>query len=381
MKVVIASDSYKESLKAIEVCEAIERGFRAIFPNAKYVKIPIGDGGEGTVESLVDATGGRIISISVTGPLRESVQAFYGVSKDKKTAFIEMAAASGLQHVPVEKRNPLITTTKGTGELILHALNQGAEYIILGLGGSATNDGGAGMLAALGVRFINDKGEVIDPSGGTLHSIVAIDFSQMDPRLKGIKIEAACDVDNPLVGMQGASFVFGRQKGANVEMMKELDENLKHYANILKRYVSSDVSEIPGAGAAGGMGAAVISVLKGDLRKGIEIVLDYTNFDKHIEDADLIITGEGRIDEQTAYGKAPVGVAGRAKRFSVPVIAIGGSVSSDYSAVYEKGIDAVFSITTRPMTLEEAYRVAEENIEMTTKNIATVWKIASEKNF
>ncbi|PEC73133.1 glycerate 2-kinase [Bacillus thuringiensis] len=381
MKVVIASDSYKESLKAIEVCEAIERGFRAIFPNAKYVKIPIGDGGEGTVESLVDATGERIISISVTGPLRESVQAFYGVSKDKKTAFIEMAAASGLQHVPVEKRNPLITTTKGTGELILHALNQGAEYIILGLGGSATNDGGAGMLAALGVRFINDKGEVIDPSGGTLHSIVAIDFSQMDPRLKGVKIEAACDVDNPLVGMQGASSVFGRQKGANVEMMKELDENLKHYANILKRYVSSDVSEIPGAGAAGGMGAAVISVLKGDLRRGIEIVLDYTNFDKHIEDADLIITGEGRIDEQTAYGKAPVGVAGRAKRFSVPVIAIGGSVSSDYSAVYEKGIDAVFSITTRPMTLEEAYRVAEENIEMTTKNIATVWKIASEKNF
>ncbi|MED3354206.1 glycerate kinase [Bacillus thuringiensis] len=381
MKVVIASDSYKESLKAIEVCEAIERGFRAIFPNAKYVKIPIGDGGEGTVESLVDATGGRIISISVTGPLRESVQAFYGVSKDKKTAFIEMAAASGLQHVPVEKRNPLITTTKGTGELILHALNQGAEYIILGLGGSATNDGGAGMLAALGVRFINDKGEVIDPSGGTLHSIVAIDFSQMDPRFKGVKIEAACDVDNPLVGMQGASFVFGRQKGANVEMMKELDENLKHYANILKRYVSSDVSEIPGAGAAGGMGAAVISVLKGDLRRGIEIVLDYTNFDKHIEDADLIITGEGRIDEQTAYGKAPVGVAGRAKRFSVPVIAIGGSVSSDYSAVYEKGIDAVFSITTRPMTLEEAYRVAEENIEMTTKNIATVWKIALEKHF
>ncbi|MCU7661591.1 glycerate kinase [Bacillus thuringiensis] len=380
MKVVIASDSYKESLKAIEVCEAIERGFRAIFPNAKYVKIPIGDGGEGTVESLVDATGGRIISISVTGPLRESVQAFYGMSKDKKTAFIEMAAASGLQHVPVEKRNPLITTTKGTGELILHALNQGAEYIILGLGGSATNDGGAGMLAALGVRFINDKGEVIDPSGGTLHSIVAIDFSQMDPRLKGIKIEAACDVDNPLVGMQGASFVFGRQKGANVEMMKELDENLKHYANILKRYVSSDVSGIPGAGAAGGMGAAVSSVLKGDLRRGIEIVLDYTNFDEHIEGATLIITGEGRIDEQTAYGKAPVGVAGRAKRLSVPVIAIGGSVSSDYPAVYEKGIDAVFSITTRPMTLEEAYKVAEENIEMTTKNIAAVWKIASEKH-
>ncbi|MED3346987.1 glycerate kinase, partial [Bacillus thuringiensis] len=186
----------------------------------------------------------------------------------------------GLQHVPAKKRNPLITTTKGTGELILHALDEGAEHIILGLGGSATNDGGAGMLAALGVRFINDKGEVIDPSGGTLHSIVAIDFSQMDPRLKHIKIEAACDVDNPLVGIKGASFVFGRQKGADEEMMKELDENLKHYAHILKQYLFCDVSKIPGAGAAGGMGAAVIAVLKGDLRRGIEIVLDYTNFDK-----------------------------------------------------------------------------------------------------
>ncbi|MFP3379279.1 glycerate kinase [Bacillus sp. SIMBA_069] len=381
MKVVIASDSYKESLKAIKVCEAIERGFGAIFPKAEYVKIPIGDGGEGTVDSLVDATDGRMIPLHVTGPLRERVQAFYGMSKDKKTAFIEMAAASGLQHVPVKKRNPLITTTKGTGELILHALDEGAEHIILGLGGSATNDGGAGMLSALGVRFINGKGEVIEPSGGTLHSIVAIDFSCMDSRLMHIKIEAACDVDNPLVGIRGASFVFGRQKGANAEMMKELDENLKHYANILKQYLSCDVSEIPGAGAAGGMGAAVIAVLKGSLRRGIEIVLDYTNFNKHIEGADLIITGEGRIDEQTAYGKAPVGVAERAKHFRIPVIAIGGSVSPNYSAVHEKGIDAVFSITASPMTLEEAYKVAEENIEMTAKNIAAVWKIASEKHF
>ncbi len=303
------------------------------------------------------------------------------MSKDKKTAFIEMAAASGLQHVPAKKRNPLITTTKGTGELILHALDEGAEHIILGLGGSATNDGGAGMLSALGVKFINGKGEVIEPSGGTLHSIVSIDFSQMDSRLKHIKIEAACDVDNPLVGIKGASFVFGRQKGADEEMMKELDENLKHYAHILKQYLFCDVSKIPGAGAAGGMGAAVIAVLKGGLRRGIEIVLDYTNFDKHIEGADLIITGEGRIDEQTAYGKAPVGVAERAKRLHIPVIAIGGSVSPNYSAVHEKGVDAVFSITTSPMTLEEAYKVAEENIEMTAKNIATVWKIASEKPF
>ncbi|MEH7533137.1 glycerate kinase [Bacillus toyonensis] len=381
MKVVIASDSYKESLKAIEVCEAIERGFGAIFPKAEYVKIPIGDGGEGTVDSLVDATGGSVVSLYVTGPLREGVQAFYGISTDKKTAFIEMASASGLQLVPVEKRNPFITTSKGTGELILHALDQGVKHIILGLGGSATNDGGAGMLSALGVRFIDEKGEAIDPSGGTLHSIVTIDFSRMDSRLKEITIEAACDVNNPLVGMRGASFVFGAQKGGDVEMLKRLDENLKHYATILKRYVSLDVSEIPGAGAAGGMGAAVIAVLKGSLRKGIEIVLDHTNFDKHIEDADLIITGEGRIDEQTAYGKAPVGVAGRAKLLHIPVIAIGGSVSPNYPVVYEKGIDAVFSITPFPMALDEAYKMAKENIEMTARNIAAVWKIASKKHF
>jgi glycerate kinase len=303
------------------------------------------------------------------------------MSKDKETAFIEMAAASGLQHVPIEKRNPLITTTKGTGELILHALDQGAKHIILGLGGSATNDGGAGMLSALGVEFINRKGEVIEPSGGTLHLITALNLSRMDTRLKDIKLEAACDVDNPLVGPKGASFVFGRQKGANVEMMKELDENLKHYANILKQYVSFDMSLIPGAGAAGGMGAAVVAVLKGQLRKGIEIVLDYTNFDKRIEGADLIVTGEGRIDEQTAYGKAPVGVAKRAKHLHIPVIAIGGSVSPNYTIVYEKGIDAVFSITASPMTLEEAYKRAEENIEMTARNIAAVWQIASKKRF
>jgi glycerate kinase len=380
MKVVIASDSYKESLKAIEVCEAIERGFATVFPKAEYVKVPIGDGGEGTVESLVGAKMGRIISLNVTGPLGESVQAFYGMSKDK-TAFIEMAAASGLQHVPIDKRNPLITTTKGTGELILHALDQGAKHIILGLGGSATNDGGAGMLSTLGVEFINRKGEVIEPSGGTLHLITAIDLSRIDSRLENVKIEAACDVDNPLVGPRGASFVFGRQKGANVEMMKELDENLKHYANILKQYVSFDMSLIPGAGAAGGMGAAVVAVLKGQLRKGIEIVLDYTNFDKRIEGADLIVTGEGRIDEQTAYGKAPVGVAKRAKHLHIPVIAIGGSVSPNYTIVYEKGIDAVFSITASPMTLEEAYKRAEENIEMTARNIAAVWQIASKKRF
>ncbi|PEB50418.1 glycerate 2-kinase [Bacillus pseudomycoides] len=380
MKVVIASDSYKESLRAIEVCKAIEMGFSEVFPEAKYVTAPIGDGGEGTVQSLVDATGGKVISLDVTGPLGEEVEAFYGISQDKRTAFIEMAAASGLHHIPIEKRNPLITTTRGTGELILHALDQGVQHIILGLGGSATNDGGAGMLSALGAKFLNENGEVMEPVGGNLHSIATFNLSELDSRFVHVKLEAACDVDNPLIGPKGASFVFAKQKGANVEMMKELEENLKHYAHILKEHFHVDVAEVPGAGAAGGVGAAVVAVLKGQLRKGIEIVLDYIGFDKHIEGADLVLTGEGRIDEQTAYGKAPVGVARRAKQHHIPVIAIGGSVLLNHIPIYKEGIDAVFGVTASPMTLEEAYRSAEENIKMTARNIATVWKLASEKH-
>ncbi|WP_026592700.1 glycerate kinase [Bacillus sp. UNC437CL72CviS29] len=379
MKIVIASDSYKESLRAIEVCKAIEKGFTKVFPEAEYVKLPIGDGGEGTVQSLVDATGGKIIQLYVTGPLGERVDAFYGISQDKRTAFIEMAAASGLHHVPVEQRNPLIATTKGTGELILDALDKGVQHIILGLGGSATNDGGTGMLSALGVRFLRKDGRIIEPVGGNLHFIDSLDLAKLDSRLAHVKIEAACDVDNPLTGQKGASFVFAKQKGASPEMITQLDDNLKHYAYVLKRHVHIDVEEIPGAGAGGGLGAAVVAVLQGQLRKGIEIVLDYTNFDEHIKEATLVLTGEGRIDVQTAYGKAPVGVARRAKRLHIPVIAIGGSVLSNHISVYKEGIDAVFAATSSPMTLEEAYIAARENIEMTARNIASVWKIASGK--
>ncbi|SDZ31893.1 glycerate kinase [Bacillus sp. 166amftsu] len=379
LKIVIASDSYKESLRAIEVCKAIEKGFTKVFPEAEYVKLPIGDGGEGTVQSLVDATGGKIIQLYVTGPLGERVDAFYGISQDKRTAFIEMAAASGVHHVPVEQRNPLITTTKGTGELILDALDKGVQHIILGLGGSATNDGGTGMLSALGVRFLRKDGRIIEPVGGNLHFIDSLDLAKLDSRLAHVKIEAACDVDNPLTGQKGASFVFAKQKGASPEMIRQLDDNLKHYAYVLKRHVHIDVEEIPGAGAGGGLGAAVVAVLQGQLRKGIEIVLDYTNFDEHIKEATLVLTGEGRIDVQTAYGKAPVGVAKRAKRLHIPVIAIGGSVLSNHISVYKEGIDAAFAATSSPMTLEEAYIAARENIEMTARNIASVWKIASGK--
>lgn len=379
MKVVIASDSYKESLHALEVCEAIEKGFTYIYPKAEYVKIPIGDGGEGTVQSLVDASCGEMVTVRVTGPLGREIDAFYGLSGDRKTAFIEMAAASGLHHVSVEERNPLITTTKGTGELILHALDQGVERIILGLGGSATNDGGAGMLSALGVRFLEQDGHELKPVGGNLHKVAVIDRTNFDKRLAYTQIEAACDVNNPLIGQEGATYIFGPQKGATPEMLEVLERNLQHYAGVIKESLQVDVSYIPGAGAAGGLGAAVVAFLQSTLRKGIDIVLDYTQFDKHVENADLVITGEGRIDEQTSYGKAPVGVARRAKKYGVPVVAIAGSVSPNCISVYEEGIDAVFSAVTGAMTLEEAYHTGRQNIELTARNIAAVWNICLQK--
>ncbi|CAM4293812.1 glycerate kinase [Bacillus manliponensis] len=375
MKVVIASDSYKESLRAIEVCEAIQRGFTHIYPKAEYVKIPIGDGGEGTVQSLVNASDGEMVMVYVTGPLGREIESFYGLSGDRETAFIEMAAASGLQHVSVEERNPLITTTKGTGELILHALEQGVKRIILGLGGSATNDGGAGMLSALGIQFLEQDGSKLEPVGGNLHKIATIDTTNFDKRLACIQIEAACDVNNPLIGNTGATYVFGPQKGATAEMLDILERNLQHYAIVIQQALQVNVSYISGAGAAGGLGAAVVAFLDGTLRKGIDIVLDYTEFDKHVQNADIVVTGEGRIDEQTAYGKAPVGVAKRAKKYEVPVIAIAGSVSHNCIPVYKEGIDAVFSVVTSAMTLEEAYGTSKENIELTARNIAAVWNI------
>lgn len=379
MKVVIASDSYKESLRALEVCEAIEKGFAHIYPTAEYVKIPIGDGGEGTVQSLVDASCGEIVTVSVTGPLGKKVNSFYGLSGDRETAFIEMAAASGLHHVPIEERNPLITTTKGTGELILHALEKGVKRIILGLGGSATNDGGTGMLSVLGARFLDKNGCEIEPVGGNLHTVAFIDIEGIEERLIHTQIEAACDVNNPLIGEKGATYTFGPQKGATPEMLEMLERNLQHYACVIEKCLQVDISYIHGTGAAGGLGAAVVAFLQGTLRKGIDIVLDYTNFDRHVKDADLVITGEGRIDEQTAYGKAPVGIARRAKRYNVPVIAIAGSMHHNCAPVYEEGIEAVFSAVTGPMTLEEAYCMGSANIELTARNIAAVWKVASQE--
>ena len=375
MKIVIAPDSYKESLSATEVAQAIEQGFREIFPDAQYISVPVADGGEGTVETLITATQGVRHSALVTGPLGKKVEAIWGMSGDGKTAFIEMAAASGLALVPPEKRNPLITTTYGTGELILQALDYGASNIIIGIGGSATNDGGAGMIQALGVRLLDVNGTEIGFGGGCLNTLCAVDISGLDPRLESCPVHTACDVSNPLIGDKGASRIFGPQKGATDALITELDDNLAHYASVIKHTLGIDVKDIPGAGAAGGMGAALIAFLGAELRSGIDIVTTAINLEEHICDCTFVVTGEGRIDNQSIYGKGPTGVAKIAKIYNKPVIGIAGSLSHDAGLVHYHGIDSVFSILNYPTTLEEAFRNALNNIYLTSRNIAATIKI------
>ncbi|MBD1564228.1 glycerate kinase [Vibrio sp. S12_S33] len=373
MKIVIAPDSYKESLTAMDVAIAIEKGFKQVLPNAHYVKLPMADGGEGTVQSMVDATGGSIIEHTVTGPLGQPVCSFFGLLGEGKTAVIEMAAASGLHLVTPKQRNPLVTTTFGTGELIKAALDQGVDHIIVGIGGSATNDGGIGMVQALGIKLLDTQGEALGYGGGELAKLATIDCSQLDPRLAQVRLEVACDVDNPLCGEKGASAIFGPQKGATPEMVATLDENLAHYAAIIKQQLGADVRDMAGAGAAGGMGAALLGLLNAELRPGIEIVMDAVNLDEIVADADLVITGEGRIDSQTIHGKTPIGVARTAKKYGLPVIGIAGCLSADCAVVHEHGLDAVFAVVNRSVDLPTALAEAAENVELTARNIAVAF--------
>ncbi|MEX9231636.1 glycerate kinase [Citrobacter cronae] len=374
MKIVIAPDSYKESLSALEVATAIELGFREIWPEADYVKIPVADGGEGTVEAMVAATQGHLVHVDVTGPLGNTIQAFYGLSGDERSAFIEMAAASGLEQVPANLRDPLKTTSWGTGELIRHALDAGVEHIIIGIGGSATNDGGAGMVQALGARLLDAQDEDIAHGAIGLESLTRIDISQLDPRLAGCRIEVACDVTNPLTGKEGASVVFGPQKGATTEMIPRLDRALTHYAQLIARDLDVNVLELAGGGAAGGMGAALYAFCGAQLRRGIEIVTDALRLDACVADADLVVTGEGRIDSQTIHGKVPVGVAKIAKRYNKPVIGIAGSLTADVGVVHLHGLDAVFSVIYTICSLDEALKNASENVRMTARNVAATLK-------
>jgi glycerate kinase len=366
MRIVIAPDSFKGSLTAWEVAERIESGINQVWPEAEIVKIPIADGGEGTVQALVRTTQGTIVPMDVLGPLGLTTRAYFGILGDGSTAVVEMAVASGLPLVPKDKRNPLITTTYGTGQLIKGALDKGCKKLIIGIGGSATNDGGAGMAQALGVKLLDAQGRELGFGGGQLPKLATIDHRGIDPRIADVDIVVACDVDNPLCGGRGASAVYGPQKGATVDMVGELDAALYHYSEIIERDLGKDVRDMPGAGAAGGLGAGLIAFLGAKLRPGIDIVLEATDFLTKVSTADLVITGEGKMDHQTACGKAPVGVARVAKQFGVPVIAIAGGIGDDADVLCDHGIDAFIDIIPYPMELEEAMKRGEFLLERAT---------------
>jgi len=359
MHIVVAPDSYKGSLSAIDVANAIARGMLKVFPKAELIKVPIADGGEGTVEALVTATGGKSIYTQVTGPLSEKINARWGILGDGKTAVIEMAAASGLTLIAKEKRNPGITTTYGTGQLIKAALDMGLRKFIICIGGSGTNDGGAGLAQALGVQFLDSNNHELPYGGATLLNLAAIKTLNLDKRLQKTKIVVACDVDNPLCGTRGASVVFGPQKGATSKMVEELDAALQNYQKIACQATGKDVAEIPGAGAAGGLGAGLMFFTSAKLKPGIELVIEASGLSEKIKNADLVITGEGCTDFQTAFGKAPIGIAKLAKQFGVPVVCLSGSLGQGYQDVLSCNVDAVMNILPHPMEIEQCMADAE----------------------
>lgn len=374
MKIVVAPDSFKGSFSALEVSNAIEKGIRKIYKDANIIKIPVADGGEGTVDALVLGTNGRYEELEVVGPLGEKTLAKYGII-DGNIAVIEMAEASGLTLVENRSLNPLITTTFGTGQLIKSALEKGIRKIYVGLGGSATNDGGVGMAQALGISFKDKKGNEIGYGGGALHKINEIDCSMIHILLHESEIMVMSDVENPLCGTEGASNIFGPQKGANEEEIELLDNNLRHLGEKIKEYIGKDIINMPGAGAAGGLGGGLIAFCNATLYSGIDKVLDITKIDRHLSDADLVITGEGKIDGQSIFGKVPVGVAKRAKKYDIPVIAIVGSVGDGASKVYDYGVDLIVDIIDRPMTLEDAINNSQDLIENAAETIGRMLKI------
>ncbi|MCR4441732.1 MAG: glycerate kinase [Peptococcaceae bacterium] len=354
-RVIIAPDSFKESMTAVQAANKIKEGFTRVFPELETVLVPMSDGGEGFTETMAAATGGRIHKCMATGPLGAPVEACYGLLGDGKTAVLEMATAAGLALVPPEKRNPLFTTTYGVGELILHAVDAGAAVVIVGIGGSSTNDGGAGMAQALGAKLLTEDGREIERGAAGLQKLHRIDTGDFRIDLNKVKVLIAADVDNPLCGPRGASYVYAKQKGATPDMIPVLDQALFHYAGIVERDLGVDIKEIPGAGAAGGLGGGMAAFLDAEIKSGVEIALEMVKMEELLKkDVDLVITGEGQINRQTVYGKVPVGVARLAKKYQVPVIALVGSVGEGAEEVLNNGIDAYFSIVPRPLTLKEA---------------------------
>ena len=353
MKILVAPDSFKGSLSAPDVAKSLREGILRVAPEIQVDLLPVADGGEGTCEAIVAAIGGKLIKRMVTGPNGNPVEAFLGIAGDM--VIIEMAAASGLALVPAGELRPREATTYGTGELMLYGLDAGCKKIVMGIGGSATTDGGAGMAQALGVRLLDADGRELGRGGGELGRLASIDVSQMDARIAACEITVATDVSNPLYGESGCAAVYGPQKGCDAEDVAALDRNMRHYARILQEQLKKDVALVPGAGAAGGLGAGLLAFCGAALKSGVDTVLDAVAFERHVLDADLVITGEGRIDFQSAFGKLPVGVAKRAKAAAnVPVVAVVGSIGQGAEAVYEHGIEAIISIIDRPMPLQEA---------------------------
>jgi glycerate kinase len=372
-KIVIAPDSFKGTMSSLEVCEIVSQGIKKVRPDWESVKVPIADGGEGTVDSYLAAAGGSKVRVKVQDPLFRDIDSFYGILPDQKTAVIEMAAASGLPLVENEK-NPCLTSTYGTGQLMLDALDKGCTKLIVGIGGSATNDGGIGMAAALGVEFLDAANEAIALNGEGLAHLARIDLGAKDRRLEQCEILVACDVDNPLYGPNGAARVFAPQKGADEVMVSCLDRNLQHYAKIITRELGMDVQTIPGAGAAGGLGAGLVALTGAKLQPGIEIILDCVGFDQLIADAALIITGEGKIDGQSLCGKVPVGIGCRAKKHGIPVIAIVGDIGDGIDPVYQCGINAVFSINRVAAPFEIARLRCKDDL---LKTVETIFRFAA----
>ena len=377
MKIVIAPDSFKDSLSAQAVADAIASGLAEVWPDAELVKCPMADGGEGTVEAVLDACKGQWMSAQVSGPLGDSVSAQWGWLAQSRTAIIEMAMASGLQLLTLKQRDACLTSTEGTGQLISAALDAGAQRVILAIGGSATNDGGSGMLSALGARFLDRNDQPLPRGGRALTDLARIDLSDLDPRLANVRVEIAADVDNPLCGPTGASHIFGPQKGASPDQVLALDAALAHFADHSARTLGRDLRDSPGSGAAGGMGFAAKAYLNASFRAGVEVVADLTGLEQALVGADLVITGEGRFDAQTLRGKTPLGVARVAQRQRIPVIVLAGTLGEGYEQLYRHGISAAFALTSGPMDLEHACREAPRLLQERARDVARVWQLAA----
>ncbi len=374
MKIVIAPDSFKESLTAPQAATAIRRGFAEVFPEADYVCVPMADGGEGTTEALVAARDGRWVETVVQDPLGQPVSARYGLLPDG-TAVMEMAAASGLHWVAPHERNPLLTSSYGTGQMMADALSRGVRHILLGIGGSATNDGGAGMAQALGIRLLDQEGRPLPPGGGALSRLAAVDDSGRLPQLADCRITVACDVNNPLCGSQGASAVFGPQKGATPDQVAQLDQALAHYADVLHAHGLPDCRDEAGSGAAGGLGFGLRALLGAQLQRGVDWVLAASDLAARLEGADLVITGEGRMDGQTAFGKVPLGVLQLARERGIPVIGLAGSIGEGVDDLLAQGFTAILPTVPRAATLAEVLAEAESNLSRTARQVAALWRL------